>query len=86
MWDWIVRAFGWLLKKEGAAIAVDAFGRLSERLENRLERAETRLDECDDDRRELRTEVGGLKQKVEDCDEDRKDLRERIESLERNTK
>jgi chromosome segregation ATPase len=74
MLDWITKAIGWLLKKEGAAVAIEGYDRLMGRLENRLAIAEKRLDECDDDRTELH-------KRADDCDEDRHELRREVHDL-----
>lgn len=52
---------------------------------SRLDRAEQRLDECDQDRVELRSHITDLTMRVERCDTDREELRQRVETLEEKT-
>jgi chaperonin cofactor prefoldin len=77
--------WGWLWRTEKASVAIEGFDRFARRMENRLKATEKRMDECDEDRAELRMAVGGLTVKVNECDEDRTELRERIDALESKT-
>lgn len=82
MVDWIRSAWKFIFRQEKASVAIEGFDRFARRMENRLAKTEKRLDECDEDRAELRAEVGVLKIEVGECKEDRDELRERIKSLE----
>lgn len=68
-----------------AAAANQGFDRLLARMDARLTLTERRVDECDEDRADLRVEVGGLKIKVAECEEDRNELRQMITELDQRT-
>lgn len=82
-----IKAF--LFRKDKASDAIDGFDRLSDRQEkfnqqilDELGKQNIRLNDCDEDRTELRSEITLLKDRVEVCEEDRQDLRERVTTLE----
>jgi len=84
--------WAWLTRKEKASVALEGFNLLSgsqrdfnEQILHQLNTQNERLDECDQDRADLRTEVNALNTKVAECDEDRKELRDRIETLEQQS-
>ena len=64
-----------------AADAVDAYDRFTSRLEHRLAGYEIRLDECEQDREEMRSEITDLTIKVARCDEDREQLQTDVARL-----
>lgn len=85
--------WGFIFRKDKADDGINAataanksFERFIAKVEARLTITESRLDECDEDRNELRTEVGGLKVRVGECEEDRAELRDRVNTLEMQSK
>ncbi len=92
MGELFVSIWHWITRKEKSSLAIDGFIGLTasqrdfnEQVIDQLNLQARRLDECEEDRDELRNKIVHLEQKVYECDEDRKDLRERIETLESNT-
>lgn len=72
LWGVLVKLLG--IGGKGAKDAIEGYDRLSRRQERRLDAVEKRLDECDEDRRELRN-------KIDECDEHRSRLQDEVTEL-----
>jgi chromosome segregation ATPase len=79
LWGVLIKVLG--IGGKGAKDAIVGYDRLASRLEKRLDNAERRLDECDDDRQELRGKVSVLEDRVEECDEHRSRLQSEVTSI-----
>ncbi len=88
MVELVLSIWRWLTRKEKSSVAIEGFDLLASsqrefnaQIIERLDTQSTRLDECDQDRSELRTAIGGLTIKVAECETDRTELRDSVEQL-----
>jgi chromosome segregation ATPase len=80
LWGLLLKLIG--MGGKGAKDAIVGYDRLTGRYEHRLDKLEARVDECDQERRELLAEVRELKWRVADCDQDRTELRNKVNHIE----
>ena len=76
MLELLMKCLKWVMRGN----STDSIFKLIERLEERLDKTEIRLDECEKDRSAIKEEYYALKGRVDECEEDRTELRKMIAS------
>ncbi len=85
MAELVASIWNWLWRKEKSSAAFEGFNLLTgdqrkfnQQVLEELEKQRKRLDECDNDRAELRNDVSELNGRVQSCEDDREDLRQQL--------